>query len=259
MTKSLDITVIRRGDHLTASAPVFDEDIRSLPEGQEFHCSIYRERNPEQHRFFFAILHEMIDAGLWDGDIESLLEQIKIGTGHFRVVIGAPQFAPIVTDLAREVLANGHADEGVIKMANAIANAGPRMHFIPKSIAFAKLSQDDFQKFLRRVERYIAKEFGVDVEELIKRAKERAAIREIKRSGRRREDEQGPVDGDEKIRQESEDAGAAEEGEAPAQPEARDVSGSSEVGAKHDEEKAQPPASDVVSEGAGQPDPAALL
>lgn len=49
---------------------------------------IWIPRNIRQHKLFFALLNEVIDAGGWDGSKETLLVWVKLATGHAETFIG---------------------------------------------------------------------------------------------------------------------------------------------------------------------------
>lgn len=126
----IDITMIRRGDSLVPSCEMFREDLAGLPEGREVFVNVRRARSPRHHRFFFAALHEICRSGQWDGSVETLLIYLKIGLGHVTVVIGP----------------NG------------------KTYYVPKSIDFASMGEDEFTKFQREAERFFTMKMGIDIE-----------------------------------------------------------------------------------------------
>jgi hypothetical protein len=44
-------------------------------------------RHIEHHNLLFAVLAEMIKAGMWQSDMESLLDFIKIGCRHVSIIV----------------------------------------------------------------------------------------------------------------------------------------------------------------------------
>lgn len=97
-----------------------DEDGReimaALSEDRQVMVKVHAARNVRHHRMLFALLRRCTDAGPWDGDEESLLTWLKIGTGLVDTVIGP----------------NG------------------KPYYLPRSIAFESMSQDRFARWFDR-------------------------------------------------------------------------------------------------------------
>jgi hypothetical protein len=140
----IEVTMKRKGDNLVATSEMFHQDVMNIPEDKEVFVTIRMARNPAQHRWFFGVLGQMVKAGVWDGDVDSLLEHIKIAVGHVSKVI----------------------------------HWTGEVYYSIKSIAFASMDQLKFSRFVKRAEYVIAERFGVDVAELFKRADEDSSPRD---------------------------------------------------------------------------------
>jgi hypothetical protein len=137
----IQITGIRKGDGFFPASAVFLEDIRAIPEGREVSLTIVQNRNPSQHRWFWAMLSEVVKSGAWDGDAETLLDWLKIAVGHVTTVID---------------------------------KRSGKTFFVLKSISFTSLDQTRFHRFVRRCEFVLAERLGVDIGELRKRTRQSA-------------------------------------------------------------------------------------
>lgn len=82
---------IRRNDALVAVDDNAREALQAIKEGREVCILVKGNRNPRFHRFFFAFLGDIVDAGAWDGDTDSLLDWVKLKTFHVEPVIVAGQ------------------------------------------------------------------------------------------------------------------------------------------------------------------------
>lgn len=92
-----------------------DEIMAALKDGREVIVDVRASRNPAHTRKFFAMLRKVIEAGAWDGDVDSLLDWVKFRVGHVNIFV-----------------VNG------------------RRFISPKSIAFESMPQDAFQRFYER-------------------------------------------------------------------------------------------------------------
>lgn len=124
---------IRRGKYLVPADFVAEEWLDAIPEGKEVLIDWRKPRHPENHRHFFAILRlavEQIDA--YD-DTESLLDALKIACSHVRPVM--------------------KADGEII--------------FLPKSINFASMGEEEFKRFKNRALWVLSRILGFDATELL--------------------------------------------------------------------------------------------
>lgn len=96
--------------------PVDDDGralVAALPD-KPVMVSIYAKRNARHHRLLFRLLEMVRDGGAWDGSADTLLDFLKIATGHVRTVV----------------------DPGT-----------GRAVFATKSIAFDEMGQDAFRRW----------------------------------------------------------------------------------------------------------------
>lgn len=136
MTVGATITMVRKGDRLELTSPVFLEELLAIPEGREVTVELSLDRNPDQLKWYWAMLGACIRAGYWDGDKDGLDDRIRlgIGWGKWRA-----------------------KDDGT-------------SIFIPKSIALTRCDGLRFKRFLFYVERFLAERMGVDTETIFAEA-----------------------------------------------------------------------------------------
>ena len=128
----------RIGNTLVGVDFAADELLNSIPEGKEVLITVRQPRSPDFHRRFFAILRRVCETSDKYQDEEELLSCLKICVGHTKPV----------------QLPNGE------------------VYRLPRSINFASLGQDAFQRFTRRALYVLGQMLGVDPELLLKEATE---------------------------------------------------------------------------------------
>lgn len=107
---------LRKGNCLVPADFVAEEWLQSVPDGKEVLIDWRKPRHPENHRHLFAILRLAVEQLDGYADTESLLDALKIACGHVRPVMKA----------------NGD------------------MIFLPKSINFASMGEEQFKRFKDR-------------------------------------------------------------------------------------------------------------
>ncbi len=200
---SNEITVERRGDALVPVAESFRQDLLEYPEKRQLVISvrIAEEKTDEMRAWLWYLVKKLREAGAWDGDSESLMDHLKIHAGYFATIAGAPTFPPEIVDLAqglldeiktrREAVAESPRwpdgpqsvmpeslyDGTIETLARAIVEAGPRVHFVPKSIARGAITHQNMSRLVERIEHYIGSEWGIDVSEFKKKRQEATGSR----------------------------------------------------------------------------------
>ena len=106
------------GDHLVPADDAALEVLRSVRKGQKKRnpgclVNIHVPRNIKHHRMLFGLLNLVIDAGAWEGSIDTLLAWCKIATGH----------------------------------VDTIVDHKGRTGYVPRSIAFESMDQTEFSTF----------------------------------------------------------------------------------------------------------------
>lgn len=130
---------IRRGNVLTPADFVAEEWLQALPEGKEVLVDWRKPRHPENHRHFFAILRFASDHLPDYPDTDSLLDALKIACNHVRPVM----------------------------------KADGEMIFLPKSINFASMGEEEFKRFKNRALYVLSRILGFDATTLLPEIDER--------------------------------------------------------------------------------------
>lgn len=108
-----------------------DEDIlHGIPDDTVIKCKWSRARSGQMHRLFFALLKMVFDNQTECKTMDVLLSVVKLGTGHADVVRTAQGF----------------------------------YFSVPRSISFARMDQDQFNKFFNRAVDFIVADIlpGID-------------------------------------------------------------------------------------------------
>jgi hypothetical protein len=124
---------IRRGNCLVPADFVAEEWLQSVPDGKEVLIDWRKPRHPENHRHLFSILHLAVEHLEEHADEESLLDALKIAVGHVRPVM----------------------------------KADGEMIFLPKSINYASMGEQDFRRFKNRALWVLSRILGFDATELL--------------------------------------------------------------------------------------------
>jgi hypothetical protein len=111
-----DLVLVREGTHLGAADPMSLEEIQAMAHGETIVATIRRTRNPAHHRKFFAMLKLVFDNQEQYKTLDAVLNAVKIGVGH--------------------------CDWGTVWLRGV-----PVQVAIPKSIAWASMGQEKFEKF----------------------------------------------------------------------------------------------------------------
>lgn len=130
---------IRRGNCLIPADWNAEEWLQSVPDGKEVLIDWRKPRHPENHRHLFAILRLAVEQLEDYADTDSLLDALKIACGHVRPVM----------------------------------KADGNMIFLPKSINYSAMSEQDFQRFKNRALYALSRILGFDATELLPEIDER--------------------------------------------------------------------------------------
>lgn len=127
---------LKRGNTLIPADFAADEMLATLKEGREVIMSMRRARSPVHHRFFFALLRQVVNntEGKW-ADESDLLSDLKFATGHRN---------------RRENLVTGDIYE------------------VARSINFAAMSEDQFREFKDKCLDVLTRHLGWDPVVLMK-------------------------------------------------------------------------------------------
>jgi len=123
----------RRGNHLVPSDLAAQEMVQSLPEGKAVLMDMRRPRSPRNHAHLFALLKVACEQLEGYPDTETLLDALKIATHLTRPV----------------TLATGE------------------IVWIPKSINWAAMPEDEFKRWKARALYVLGQLLGVDPQQLL--------------------------------------------------------------------------------------------
>ena len=88
---------IRRGGSLVPADAAAEEFLAEIADGREVILTTRKARSPQHHRWFFALLHKVVDnTDDWQNE-EELLDALKLATGHveYRMMLdGTAYVAP---------------------------------------------------------------------------------------------------------------------------------------------------------------------
>lgn len=158
----------RRGNHFVPVDFGAQDMVESIPEGGTVLLSHRKPRSGKNHAHFFAILNKAIDHLDGYQDVDDLLDAIKIAVGHTRTVMLA-----YTENKEQEALAQRIEDylegPGIDITARVIFHDmismlrdDNRVIFLPKSINFASMPEDKFQRFKDRAMFVLTKLLGHD-------------------------------------------------------------------------------------------------
>jgi hypothetical protein len=124
-----EIFLIRQLNKLAPANEITEDYIKSLPHGEIFKAKISRPRNVDHHRKFFALLDIAFNNQERYKNPEHLRKVYTLKAGFYEVV---------------------ETDKGDV--------------YLPDSISFAKMDQDEFQDFYNKFLDVVVKELGSDKE-----------------------------------------------------------------------------------------------
>jgi hypothetical protein len=138
-----EVLLAREGNRLGACDPMSADVITAMKHGEQVVATIRRARNPKHHAKFMALVGAVFENQDRYATFRQVLNAIKIGAGYYDkqpVVIG--QFTVEV--------------------------------YLPKSISFASMPQDDFEQFYNKAVVYIVTHMvpGLDSADLERRVSE---------------------------------------------------------------------------------------
>ena len=123
----------RRGTHLVPSDRAAEEMVLALPEGKPVLMDMRRARSPKNHAHLFALLKVACEQLEGYPDTETLLDALKLAT-HLTRPVQMPD---------------------------------GRIVWIPKSINWASMPEDEFQRWKARAMFVLGQLLGIDPQELL--------------------------------------------------------------------------------------------
>lgn len=127
------IYCLRRGNALTPEMQVDADLIQRLPVGQRIKVTIHTGRSPARLRFYWQLLGKLVDATDCAPNAEALHSVIKLDLGY----------------------------------ANPVRLKSGMTVLVPGSIAFDRMTEQEFGNFLDRAIAWIGTNYGVTPEEIM--------------------------------------------------------------------------------------------
>jgi hypothetical protein len=136
-TEHAPIYVQRRGDTLIPEMQADAEMIRKMKTGERIRIDIRTGRSPSRLRFYWQLLNRLVEATDCAPNSEALHSVIKLDLGHATPV----------------------------RLRNGMTV------LVPSSVAFDKMTEEDFANFLERAIEWIGANYGVTPDQLMNREK----------------------------------------------------------------------------------------
>lgn len=163
----------RQGNHFVPVDYGAQDMVESIPEGAQILLTSRRPRSGKNHAHFFAILNKAVEHLDTYQDVDDLLDAIKIAVGHTRTVVLAYSQNKKQEELAERIEA--YLDRPGIDITARvmfkemidILRDDQRVIFLPKSINFASMPEDKFQRFKDRAMFVLTKLLGFDATDLL--------------------------------------------------------------------------------------------
>ena len=130
----MDLRFVVSGTNLVPADEETHNEMQKWRSGETVHADFKRMRNPQFHRKFFSLCKTVFDSQEHFEDFDIFRKWLTMKCGFF---------------------------DTVVTPANATI-------FLPQSISFGKMSQDEFEKLYSKAIDVSLKEFGID-EEIIRR------------------------------------------------------------------------------------------
>jgi hypothetical protein len=132
-TEHPPIYCMRRGNMLIPEYAQDAEMIERFPHGQRIRIDLRTGRSPDKLRFYWKLLKSLVDATGCAANVEALHGAVKLDLGY----------------------------------ANPIRLKTGMTILVPGSIAFDKMTEEDFSEFLEKAIEWMATNFGLTVDDLL--------------------------------------------------------------------------------------------
>ena len=126
---------IKQGNTLVAADFAAEDFLANIKNGREVLVTIRRARSPKHHRWFFALMHLVVENSERWGSEDDLLDDLKIAVGH------------------------------VVRRVNIFSG---EVYLVAKSINFASMAEDAFVSFKMRSLKVMGDALGIDPVTLMK-------------------------------------------------------------------------------------------
>lgn len=146
----MDVYVVKNKYHvLTAYSEEDQEKLRKVPRGQAFKVVLRRARDAVFHRKYFSMLRYVLDNNSKYETTKDLLIEIKLKLGYYEEYIRSCDNVSIGKRSLRKLYKL--IDEDQVKAKEYLAYLANKskgeLVYVPKSIDFDHMDQDEFQDF----------------------------------------------------------------------------------------------------------------
>lgn len=133
-------------------APLHEETEQWLakqPTNKQFKANMKSTRNPGHHRKMFAMLELVLDNHPRYTEMEDLLLDMKLRSGHYVEHVRAGS-SDVAAQLRQWVIGvPGEPDQFALELIDAMERQA-KLVYIPKSISFDKMGQEEFEEIYDR-------------------------------------------------------------------------------------------------------------
>lgn len=148
--------------------PIHDEDYEWLAKqknGKQFKADFKATRNPDHHRKAFALFKLVADNHQQFESVDDVLLEMKLRSGHYVEQL-RPGNSSVAAELRQHIIGRLRDTSGrddMLAMVNQLEREA-KMVFMPKSIAFDSLGQEDFEALYDRWVAIAGEMLGVEDE-----------------------------------------------------------------------------------------------
>ena len=130
--------------------PIHEESrewLAKQPMNKEFKANMKATRNPDHHRKAFAMFNLVLDNHPTHENVTDVLTEMKVRSGHYTEFIkaGDSKLAKHLIQLIEHYVGDEDDKERMRMMVKGLERQA-KMVYMPKSIAFDNMGQEDFEE-----------------------------------------------------------------------------------------------------------------
>lgn len=169
--KHLIVREDQRGRYLVPADLMSEDWLAGFKAGETISAQMRRARSYKNHRHFFVLLNKARKHLEAYQDDESLLDALKIAVGHTRpvqIAMATDREAGELAEQIEELKTRISDPKAIFVFDRMLATLmEPKIVWLPKSINWDVMDEDDFRRFRRRCEYVLGQLLGFDPMELM--------------------------------------------------------------------------------------------